>query len=261
MLHPIDAATHAAESRLSAFFHEHPRAALAFSGGADSAYLLHAARRFGCDVRAYCAHTAFQPAFELADAQRLARELGAQMTVVPLDILALDTVRANPADRCYHCKRAMFGQMLRAAKADGYDLMIDGTNASDDASDRPGMRALRELCVRSPLREAGLTKAQVRALSHEAGLFTWDKPAYACLATRVPAGVAIEAEALARVERAEDALRAMGFSDLRVRLYGSAARIQLPAAQLERAAAQRTQILSALDGVFDAVLLDLKARD
>ena len=138
MLHPIDAATRAAESRLSAFFHEHPRAALAFSGGADSAYLLHAARRFGCDVRAYCAHTAFQPAFELADAQRLARELGAQMTVVPLDILALDTVRANPADRCYHCKRAMFGQMLRAAKADGYDLMIDGTNASDDAPDRPG---------------------------------------------------------------------------------------------------------------------------
>ncbi len=258
---PIDAATRAAESRLSAFFREHPRAALAFSGGADSAYLLYAARRFGCDVHAYCVHTAFQPAFELEDARRLAQELSATLTVVPLDILALDAVRSNPADRCYHCKRALFGQMLRAAKADGYDLMIDGTNASDDASDRPGMRALHELCVRSPLREAGLTKAQVRALSREAGLFTWDKPAYACLATRIPTDVPIEAQWLARVERAEDALRKMGFSDLRVRVYGRAARIQLPAAQLERAAARREDILSALGGAFDAMLLDLKARD
>ena len=122
------------------------------------------------------------------------------------------------------------------------------------------MRALRELEVRSPLRESGLTKPEIRALSREAGLFTWDKPAYACLATRIPSGTPIDSETLERVDRAETALRAMGFSDLRVRVYANAARIQLPEAQLARAIEQREAILNALKGDFPAVLLDLKAR-
>ena len=151
-------------------------------------------------------------------------------------------------------------QLWEQARRDGHTLLLDGTNASDDAGDRPGMKALRELAVESPLRLCGLTKADVRAASKEAGLFTWDKPAYACLATRVPTGQAITKEDLARVEKAEDALFALGFTDFRVRLLADAARIQLPEDQWDRAAGQRKKILAALKPWFSAVTLDLETR-
>ena len=253
-------ASNAVPRALQAFFADHPRLALAFSGGVDSAYLLYAAVTCGCEVEAFYARSAFQPEFERQDARRLAAQLGATMTEVPLDVLASQAVRANPPDRCYHCKRAIFTALLTAARAKGYDTLMDGTNASDDAGDRPGMRALMELKVLSPLRLCGITKAQVRQYSRQAGLFTWDKPAYACLATRIPAGTAITADMLARVEGAENALFGLGFSDFRVRLFHGAARLQLPAAQLEDAALRREAVRSALAPFFDIVLLDLKDR-
>ena len=184
---------------LEQFFQENPRCALGFSGGVDSAYLLYAGVKARADIRPYFIKTAFQPVFELADAQKLAAGLGVEVTVLELDALADPRVAANPADRCYYCKQNLFRTLKDRAIADGYPVLLDGTNASDEAGDRPGMRALAELSVRSPLRECGLTKAEIRARSREAGLFTWDKPAYACLATRVPAGEAITAETLARV--------------------------------------------------------------
>ena len=242
------------------FFQECPKVALGFSGGVDSAYLLYAALDHGAQVRPYFIKTAFQPQFELEDARRLCAQLGVELTVVELDVLQIPGVAENPPDRCYHCKRALFGRLRQQAQADGYTVLIDGTNASDDAGDRPGMRALGELSVRSPLRECGITKAQVRALSQEAGLFTWDKPAYACLATRVPTGEAIAPETLQKVEAAEEALFSLGYSDLRVRVFHGAARLQLPGQQLERAAKERERILQALAPWFDTVLLDLKAR-
>lgn len=242
------------------FFQECPKVALGFSGGVDSAYLLYAALDHGAQVRPYFIKTAFQPQFELEDARRLCAQLGVELTVVELDVLQIPGVAENPPDRCYHCKRALFGRLRQQAQADGYTVLIDGTNASDDAGDRPGMRALGELSVRSPLRECGITKAQVRALSKEAGLFTWDKPAYACLATRVPTGEAITPETLRKVEAAEEALFSLGYSDLRVRVFHGAARLQLPGQQLERAAKERERILQALAPWFDTVLLDLKER-
>ena len=246
---------------LSDFFHENPRAALAFSGGTDSAYLLYAALQCGAEVRPYYVKTPFQPRFELDDALRLTKELGTELTVIEYDILDDGLVAANPADRCYHCKKKLFGLLLRERAAnDGLSLIIDGTNASDDAGDRPGMRALGELCVRSPLRECGLTKAEIRARSKEAGLFTWDKPAYACLATRVPTGRPIERELLQRVEGAESELFALGFTDFRVRLFHEAARIQLPAAQMAAALERRGDILAKLKKYFDTILLDMETR-
>ena len=242
------------------FFQECPKVALGFSGGVDSAYLLYAALDHGAQVRPYFIKTAFQPQFELEDARRLCAQLGVELTVVELDVLQVPGVVENPPDRCYHCKRALFGRLRQQAQADGYTVLIDGTNASDDAGDRPGMRALGELSVRSPLRECGITKAQVRALSKEAGLFTWDKPAYACLATRVPTGEAIAPETLRKVEAAEEALFSLGYSDLRVRVFHGAARLQLPGQQLEQAAKEREAISQALSPWFDTVLLDLKER-
>ena len=245
---------------LEQFFHQVPRAALAFSGGTDSAFLMWASKRYGCDLRAYYIKTAFQPAFELEDACRLAKELDVPMTVIELDVLAVEKAAENGPRRCYYCKKALFTQLRQAAADDGYIVLLDGTNASDDAGDRPGMVALRELEVRSPLRECGITKAEVRRLSREAGLFTWNKPAYACLATRIPTGTTLTAEMLTKVERAEAAMAGLGFTDFRVRVAGGAARLQVTEEQLPLVLAKREEILKALAPEFAAVTLDLAPR-
>lgn len=251
---------------LQEFFKENPKAAIAFSGGVDSAYLLYAALECGADVGAYFVKSQFQPEFELEDARRLAAELEDRfgccgiLKVLEADVLADPIVASNPPDRCYHCKKRIFSKILAAAAEDGYSAILDGTNASDDEGDRPGMRALREIEVRSPLRLCGLTKDEIRRRAREAGLFTWDKPAYACLATRVPAGRPITAEDLRRVEKAEDFLTGRGYRDFRVRLYHDAARIQLPADQMVRALGEKEEIVSRLKESFEYVLLDMEGR-
>ena len=245
---------------LRAFFRENPRAAIAFSGGVDSAYLLYAAQQYAKDVTAYYVKTDFQPEFEMEDAKRLARVTGARMRILSADALCDERVAENPPDRCYYCKQNIFGMILKSAAEDGYTMVLDGTNASDDAGDRPGMRALRELSVRSPLRECGLTKAKIRELSKEAGLFTWDKPSYACLATRVPAGTRITTEILKKTEAAETFLAGLGLKDFRVRYLDGAAKLQVPEAYLNMVLEHREQILSELEKGYKAVLLDLKTR-
>ena len=242
------------------FFAAHPKAALGFSGGVDSAYLLYAAVQCGAQVQPYYIRSVFQPEFEYRDAQRLTQQLGVRLAVIDLDVLSAPRVADNPSDRCYYCKRAMFGALQQQARQDGYALVLDGTNASDDASDRPGIRALRELEVRSPLRECGLTKLDIRALSREAGLFTWNKPAYACLATRIPTGQRMEPDLLCRVEGAENALFRLGFMDFRVRVFHGAARVQLCGEQLKQASARHAELCSALQPYFETVLLDLHPR-
>ncbi len=243
---------------LQEFFKEHPKVALGFSGGVDSSYLLYAAKQAGADVRPYFAKTQFQPQFELEDAKRLAEQVGIELTVLPYDVLP--AAGFNPPDRCYYCKTALFGALVARANVDGYDTIIDGTNASDDAGDRPGMKALQEMQVLSPLRLCGLTKQEIRKRSREAGLFTWNKPSYACLATRFPAGVQITEEGLKKVEQAEGTLFRLGFTDFRVRVYHDAARIQLPKEQMERGIAMRQEILAELRPLFAGVFLDLEGR-
>lgn len=245
---------------LSDFFTQHPKAAIAFSGGVDSAYLLYAAMRYGAKVRAYYVRSVFQPQFELDDALRLAGQLQAEIKILEADVLASEVIAANPPDRCYHCKRMLFETIARAALADGFPVLLDGTNASDAEEDRPGMRALRELSVRSPLRLCGLTKDEIRRRSREAGLFTWEKPAYACLATRIPTGERITEEKLAATEAAEEYLKGLGFCDFRVRRMGDAARLQFTAGQMERAVADREKIVRTLKRYYKAVLLDLEPR-
>lgn len=245
---------------LTDFFRKNPRVALAFSGGTDSAYLLYAALSCGADVRPYYVKTAFQPTFELEDANKLCQQLHVTLTVVTVDILSDETVVSNPADRCYHCKQHMFQALQQRALADGYSVLIDGTNASDDATDRPGIRALAELSVCSPLRQCGLTKSEIRSLSREAGLFTWNKPAYACLATRVPAGRQLSGDILHRIEQAENALFTLGYSDFRVRVFDEAACLQVPGHMLAKVAHDASVIRELLSPYFPKVFLDLKER-
>ncbi|HHX71619.1 MAG TPA: ATP-dependent sacrificial sulfur transferase LarE [Clostridiales bacterium] len=245
---------------LREFFEQHPKVAVAFSGGTDSAFLLYSARKYGSDVRAYFVKTQFQPDFELADARKLAEELGVPLTVITVDVFTNPDVIKNDKLRCYHCKQANFSAILEHAKKDGYELLLDGTNASDDPSDRPGMRALAELGVRSPLRECGLDKDEIRRLSRKAGLFTSDKPSYSCLATRIPTDTAIDARSLQHVEASETALHNLGLSDLRVRKMGKTAKIQLPAEQMQRAVEMHSEIVKELSPYFESILLDLVPR-
>ena len=245
---------------LQEFFQENPRVAIAFSGGVDSSYLLYAAKQYAAKVRAYYVAAEFQPQFEYDDAMQLAKEVGADVRVLSISVLEIPKVKENPANRCYYCKQGIFGAIWNAAKEDGFTVLLDGTNASDDAGDRPGMKALQELSVRSPLRECGLTKAQIRELSKAAGLFTWNKPAYACLATRIPTGEVITKEKLEATEKAEGFLFALGFTDFRVRSREGHARIQLPEAQWPLLLQRRAEILEELKKYYVTVSLDLEVR-
>ncbi len=245
---------------LKDFFTNNPKIALAFSGGVDSSYLLHAAIKQGAQVRAYYVKTPFQPAFELDDALRLAKLLKADLSVLSLDLLKDQNIVTNSNDRCYYCKHKMFTAILQAAEADGFPLTIDGTNASDDEADRPGMRALKELSIRSPLRECGLSKADVRRFSKEAGLFTWNKPAYACLATRICTGEEITSEKLLKTETAEDFLFSIGFSDFRLRQSGNSAKLQIKEEQFPMLLERRSKIVTELKKYFSEVSLDLEVR-
>lgn len=246
--------------KLEEFFKNNPKVAIAFSGGVDSAYLLYAAKTFGAEAKAYYVASEFQPEFEKRDALCLAAELDTDMRVLPLQVLCDPNVRANPSDRCYYCKKQIFSAIVNAAAEDGFSVILDGSNASDDAGDRPGMRVLREMSVRSPLRECGLTKAQIRELSKEAGLFTWDKLAYACLATRIPAGEEITAEKLQTTELAEDFLFSLGLTDFRVRFQNGHARLQVPENQIQAVLSRRTDILDKLKLYYKSISLDLEVR-
>ena len=246
---------------LSDYIRQYPQIAVAYSGGVDSSYLLHAAKTAGCFVRAYYIKSRFQPQFELDDAVSFTSLIGVPLTVGELDILSLPRVTDNTPDRCYHCKNAIMSKLRELAEADGISVLCDGTNADDDEADRPGMLALREHGIISPLRECGLTKADIRRLSKLAGLFTHDKPSYACLATRIPTSTEITGELLEKIERSENALFDLGFSGFRVRYVPpGGAKLQMPADLWGLAAVRRAEILAALRGEFDSIVLDLESR-
>lgn len=183
-----------------------------------------------------------------------------KLRVIEKKVLYDQNVWENSANRCYYCKRKIFASIRQAASEDGFEVLLDGTNASDDAGDRPGMKALQEMQVLSPLRECGITKEEIRRLSKEAGLFTWDKPAYACLATRIPYGEEITEEKLRITEKAENYLFSKGFSDFRVRCVQGHARIQLREEQWDLLRQNRKDILAELSKYYKSVTLDLAVR-
>lgn len=245
---------------LKDFFSIYPRVALAFSGGVDSAYLLSEAVDLAKEVRAYYVKTIFQPDFELEDAQRLAGDLKADLKVISLDLTGEEEILSNPSNRCYYCKKKIFSTIQKEAALDGFSVLLDGTNASDRVDDRPGMKVLNELHVLSPLRLCGLTKEEIRHRSREKGLFTWNKPAYACLATRIPSEQRIQAEDLRQTEIAEDYLFQLGFSDFRVRNLDGKAKLELREEDLPRLLAHREDIIEELEKSYQAVYLDLEVR-
>lgn len=201
--------------------------AVAFSGGVDSTLLLHAAHTALPDsVLALTACSCVFPSSERLRAQETARQWGIPHKEIALDFLAVPGVAQNPADRCYRCKQELLRIFCRAAAQAGIGTVIEGSNVDDLSDYRPGLRALKESPVQSPLRDAGLTKAEIRELSRALGLPTWEIPSKACLASRVPYGETITPDKLAMVERAEETLSQLGFGQTRVRHHGKVARIE-----------------------------------
>jgi len=224
------------------------RVVVAFSAGADSTLLLAlAVEALGpANVLAAVGVSPSLPAEQRQDAGRIAAKIGAELVEVPTGELDDPRYAANPAERCYFCKHDLFSRLGELAGRRGFDVILSGANADDKGDFRPGMRAGEELGVRSPLMEAGLTKAEIRQLSRRMNLPTWDKPAMACLASRVPYGQAITVERLGRIEQAERAIHDLGFRQVRVRDHDQVARIEVPAEDLPRLLELRIQVAAAM---------------
>ena len=206
--------------------------AIAFSGGVDSTLLLKVAHdALGENAVAITARAQMIPTREVQEASNFCNIEHIRHIIMDVDALAIDGFAENPANRCYVCKTALFGCILQKATNLGFSHVAEGTNTSDLGDYRPGLKALAELSVESPLLKAGLSKADVRELSHALGLPTWNKPSYACLASRMPYGDTITAEKLSAIETAEDLLIEAGFAQVRCRAHGKLARIEVPPAQ------------------------------
>lgn len=206
--------------------------AIAFSGGVDSTLLLKVAHdALGENAVAITARAQMIPTREVQEASDFCNIEHIRHIIMDVDALAIDGFAENPANRCYVCKTALFGCILQKATNLGFSHVAEGTNTSDLGDYRPGLKALAELSVESPLLKAGLSKADVRELSHALGLPTWNKPSYACLASRVPYGGTITAKKLSAIETAEDLLIEAGFAQVRCRAHGKLARIEVPPAQ------------------------------
>lgn len=223
--------------KLKNIIRSYGKVAIAFSGGVDSALLLYAAVDAAEEISKVIAITAtpqFVPEREKKEALDICESLGVKQIVAEIDGLSIEGFSDNPPDRCYICKKALFRKMLELANAEGCDALLEGSNLDDMGDYRPGLRALSELDIKSPLKEAGLTKSDIREISKELNLTTWDKPSFACLASRFVYGERITAGKLSMVEQAEDFLMSLGLKQFRVRMHGEdLARIEVPDEQID----------------------------
>ena len=235
------------------------KAAVAFSGGVDSTFLLKVAKDvLGDRCVAITVRSKLFPQKEFAEAAKFCIDIGVRQEVVDGDAVFSDEFTSNTPDRCYVCKRSFFSSVLSVVSAEGITTVCEGSNIDDLGDYRPGLRAISELGIKSPLRDCGLTKREIRILSAEFGLPTTDKPSMACLASRIPYGETITRKKLEMVEQAENLLREMGFRQLRVRIHGEMARIEVDPEYFDSVIKNREKILQSFKDIgFSYISLDL----
>lgn len=221
-------------SNLLDIIKRHGRAVVAFSGGVDSSFLCYAARKvLGDDVLAITINSPLIPAGEVEESREISKKIGLRQLFIEDNVIDAKVAENSPM-RCYHCKKLNYSRIKKYALDNGFSVVLDGSNSDDQLDYRPGFKALNELKIVSPLREAELTKEEIRELSRRKGLPTWDKPAYACLATRIPYGEIITVEKMRIIEKAEAFLKKSGFRQFRVRMHGVIARIEVPSEEREK---------------------------
>jgi uncharacterized protein len=222
--------------RLLEILSSYSSAVIAFSGGVDSTFLAKVAKdAISGKVLLVTATSSTYPFFELEESKSLAKLIGLEQRIITSEEVDIPGFADNPPDRCYYCKSGLFTLVKHIAGEEGYQVVFDGSNADDTKDYRPGMRALAELGIVSPLRSAGMTKEDIRKFSRELNLPTADKPSFACLASRFPYGERITKEKLARTEKAETGIRDLGFSQFRVRNHEELARLEFIPAEMDRA--------------------------
>jgi uncharacterized protein len=246
--------------RLKELIRDLKNVAVAFSGGVDSTFLLKVAHmELGDNAIGITVNSMIHPRWEIESAREIARMIGVRHIVLDADVSTNENIMKNPPDRCYHCKLTVFSLIKETAKQYGIENVADGSNADDVGDYRPGMRALKELGILSPLMDVGLKKEEIRRLSKDLGLPTWNKPALACLATRIPYNTRITDKALSMIEEGEDFLRSLGFIQVRLRHLDNIAKIEVLPEDMPRLLELRDTVVERLKSIgYTYITMDLE---